>query len=311
MRFCPGCGKRISDDKTFCENCQPKKEIKVKDITVKFCCNCRKVFRKNKWTQINNMEDAVIAAAKDKIKEKARLSLEFPKIQFKPGLNYDIDINAEIKNDMFVIPARIEMTYCDICSKKQGEYFEGELQLRNITPEIDSFIKEYIGDTELFISDRKKNRNGIDLKLSDQKKLQNLAHQLQKRFGGQLKISPRIYSKDRQSSKEIYRVNAFYKAPDYHAGEAVKIDNKIILVSDVKKNISGTDLKTGKKVSVNPDNKEYEILKPEKTTVSRIYPGIEVLHPETFQSIPIKNKKKLSLGEKVKVVDDNGSIYVL
>jgi NMD protein affecting ribosome stability and mRNA decay len=53
------------------------------------------------------------------------------------------------------------------------------------------------------------------------------------------------------------------------------------------------------------------VLKPVKTTVSKLEPQIEVLDPDTYQSVPVENSKKLKLGEKVKVVKDKGLFYVL
>ena len=126
-----------------------------------------------------------------------------------------------------------------------------------------------------------------------------------KKFGGQLKTSARLYSRDRLTSKELHRVNVFYSPPDYVIGDVVKTKTKLIHVTSLNK---GVNLQTGKKTSI---NNSYKILKPVKTTVSKLYPNLEVMNPKTYQSTPIQNKKKLKLGEKVKVVQDNGSFYVL
>ena len=46
--------------------------------------------------------------------------------------------------------------------------------------------------------------------------------------------------------------------------------------------------------------------------MSKVKPNVEVLHPETYESVEVKNKKlrKLKLGEKVKIVRWKG-VYVV
>jgi nonsense-mediated mRNA decay protein 3 len=172
-------------------------------------------------------------------------------------------------------------------------------------------VEKFVRKNNIFVSKTKKQPNGLDLTISDQKKIQKLGNELKENFGGILKISPRLHTKDKQTSKEIYRVNVFYEMPDYKVGDILKIDNKLILISGIRKNIIGKNLVSMKKISIEMKNKEYSILKSRETTVSKVYPRLEVLDPETFQSVKIENSKKVKLGEKVKVVNDSGRFYIL
>src|SRR3989338_7479568 len=127
-------------------------------------------------------------------------------------------------------------------------YFEGTLQLRNPNQEVLKFIDDSMNDyPEVFISKKKNEPEGIDLYFSSNKFLIRLGHQLQKKFGGELKINPRIFSMDRQTGKNIYRMNVFYRFPRFRKGYSIKVrgeDYKVLLVT---KKVYAQNLKTGQK----------------------------------------------------------------
>ncbi|MBT4351643.1 hypothetical protein HOD20_03885, partial [archaeon] len=57
-----------------------------------------------------------------------------------------------------------------------------------------------------------------------------------------------------------------------------------------------------------------ETLKKLNTTISKTNPCVEVLHPENYDSMPIKNydkNQKYNLGEKVKIVLYNDAAYLI
>ncbi len=305
MEFCPGCGKK---SKGICRDCRPKKQIKVKDILIKICSGCKKYFYKNTWHNYRDLDAVIKKITKDSVKEKvdSAIPLDY-ELKRKPGVNLDIGVEATIGEDVFLLPASIEVTYCNICSKKQGDYFEGILQLRNPNMKLIGYVHSYCKKNNMLVNE-KKAKNGLDIKITDRRKIQELGHNLQKQFGGTLKINPQTYSKDRQTSKVIYRVNVLYEAPDYQKGDVIKQENKLVLIKGLGKNITGIDLKTGKKTSIAP--KDYKVLKSKKTTISKVSPNLEILHPETYQSVAVENPKKLNHGEKVKAVEDSGLFYL-
>jgi len=312
MRFCPGCGKKLEKSK-FCNKCKPIVSLEAKHINVKVCTTCDKYFYKNTWKKYNDFERAIIKVARGNIKDSKEMYVKplLPKIEKKPGLTLDFEIKITRDEDVFDIPAEIEFTYCITCSKQQGDYFEGALQLRKIDDTILDFVDKYLKKKNVFISNEKKQKNGLDFNITDKNKVQEVGHLLQKKFGGILKISPRLHTRDKQTSKDVYRVNVYYEAPDYKFGDVVKVDNKLILVKGMGKTITGIDLKSSKKVSVDMKNKEYNLIKPVKTSVSKTHPNIEVLDPETYQSVNVENKKKVKAGEKVLVVNDKGLFYLI
>lgn len=301
MNFCPSCGKKTESG--FCDSCKPKEVLKIKNIHIKVCVSCRKYLHKNKWDKYSNLEQTLKKIVKQKANNLTVQSV-LPNFGNKPGLQIPFNIEIIKNNESYVVPAKLELTYCDNCSKNQGNYYEGDLQLRNPTKEITDFITTFMKDNALSFTEES-TKNGSNLRFTNKKKLYKLGKELLKKFGGQLKTSARLYSKDRLTSKELHRVNVYYSPPDYVVGDVVKTKTKLIHVTSLNK---GINLKTGKKTSI--DN-NYKILKPVKTTVSKLYPNLEIINPLTYQSTPVQYNKKLKIGEKVKVVNDDGLFYVL
>ncbi len=310
MSFCPNCGKMTK--KGFCDECMPTTELKIKNINVKVCVSCKKFFHKNKWNLSKDITESVIKVARDNIKEKVtQIRPVFPKFKMGPGIKLDFSMDIQRKDELFIVPGQINFTYCDACSKKQGQYFEGTLQLRKVNEEILDFVEAFVKNNNFFIADKREVENGYDLDISDQRKLQNLGQQLKKYYGGTLKVSIRQFTQNRLTSKQIYRVNVFYEGSHFKKNDVLRTDKGLFLITSVRKEISAVDLKTGKKATIDLKNKEYVLLTPNKTTVSKVYPHIEVFDPDTYQSVPIQNKKEVKMGEKVKIVNDNELFYIV
>ncbi len=193
--------------------------------------------------------------------------------------------------------------------KSKNKYFEGILQLRNITQEIIDLIEKKLNKTkELKISKIVEQKNGLDLYMTDKRKMERLALDLQKEFGGILKKSPQLFSKNRQTSKNIYRLNICLKFCDFKKGDVIKTNNKYIKITNIGKKINGIDLIYNKRVSL--DVEDFKILKKYKTIVSKVKPRIEVIHPITFQSVPVENKVKVRVEQKVNIAV-NDKVFIV
>src|SRR3989338_1186485 len=178
------------------------------------------------------------------------------------------------------------------------KYFEGVLQLRNPNDEARSYIQNHVKKASaVFVSKIVRHKNGLDYYLSSKKFLHQLVKRLQNSFGGEYSISPRLFSRDRQTSKDIHRINVLFILPEFKKGECIYIDNKIIKITNISKNISGNDIQINKKITFSIKNKEYGILNRKKTIVIRIKPAIEVLDPETYQNAIVNNKADVKIGE--------------
>lgn len=128
------------------------------------------------------------------------------------------------------------------------EYYEGILQLRNPNSEILEYIKDCIGDKQgVSISKSVKLKNGIDFYISSQKFLIDFGKRLKSRFKGELKISRRIYSRSRLTSKNVYRINVFFKLIQLQKGDIMDYKGEKLMILGIKKKINAKNIKTGKK----------------------------------------------------------------
>jgi len=135
---------------------------------------------------------------------------------------------------------------------KNPQYFEGILQLRNPDKNVMMFVKEQIGHKKgVLISKTLKVRNGYDFYISSRKYLKTLGQKLKDNFGGELKISCRLHSRDRQTSKELYRLNVLYRCWGIRIGSIIEVRGEKIKVMGMGKRIQGKRLSDGKNRYIN------------------------------------------------------------
>jgi NMD protein affecting ribosome stability and mRNA decay len=132
------------------------------------------------------------------------------------------------------------------------DYYEGILQLRNPNNEVIKFIKNKIRKKEgIFITKEKKVNNGIDFYLPSQKYLQIIGKKLKKNFCGELKISSKLHTKNRLTSKNVYRVNVLFRLAKCNVGDILNFKGDKIKILKMGKKILAKNIKTGKKLSIN------------------------------------------------------------
>jgi len=195
---------------------------------------------------------------------------------------------------------------------ENSQYFEATVQVRNPTGGIMDFIrKETSSRKGIFISGMKRISEGVDFNISSQHFAQSLGRKLQQRFGGELKITKRLFSRNRLTSREVYRVTVYYKPGAFKIGDVVKVGGKIIRVTNLGKgNIVGENLVVNKKINLDIKNRKIEVLEVKKAVVSKTCPKLEVIHPETYQPVEIANQKKVS-GKEIKVVVSEDKVFAL
>jgi len=131
------------------------------------------------------------------------------------------------------------------------QYFEGILQLRGPSEEVIEFARHAIDKREdVYISQEKKVAGGIDWYLSSQRFLRALGKKLKRRFNGDLKESRKLFSRNNQTSRDIYRVNVMFRLNKFKIGDIVEYKGQRVKVKSMGKMVSGVDLDTGKKVII-------------------------------------------------------------
>ena len=136
--------------------------------------------------------------------------------------------------------------------EKHDQYYEGILQLRDSTKELEGYIESKVSqDNKARITAKKKVKMGYDYYLTSNKYLRYLGKELQNKFKGELKQSCELYSRDRQTSKALYRYCILFRPSKFKKGQIIsyKGEQIIILFCD-KKKIVAKNIKSGVKAHI-------------------------------------------------------------
>jgi len=204
MNFCPVCGK--DTESTFCDE-HRQVNITYKDVLVRICA-CKKYFYRNLWNSFESLKKTAEKIAKDNIKEKATVNaLIDEKLEKKK-----FEIEATYQGEIFVIPAKVQVERCPICSKNDGAYFVSTLQIRPRDDELLEFVKNLAEkDDQVFISRIMPLKEGYNILLSSNKGALKIGKKLDKSFKGELKTTRKLFSRDSQRSKDLFRSTVLFR----------------------------------------------------------------------------------------------------
>ena len=73
-----------------------------------------------------------------------------------------------------------------------------------------------------------------------------------------------------------------------------------MMVNNIGKSVTGTELLTSKKTKLSLKGAEMELLEQTDAMVSKTYPELEVIHPHSYQSVAVMNPKRFNQGSKGK-----------
>ena len=119
----------------------------------------------------------------------------------------------------------------------RSDYFQGILQLRDINEEILSFVHNQIKKRgDVAVTRTVKLANGLDLYITSQKFIRILGKKLKDSFGGELKISSKLHTTNKQG-KELHRVNAFFRLSKHKKGDIVTIRGDEVRLLNIGKKI--------------------------------------------------------------------------
>jgi nonsense-mediated mRNA decay protein 3 len=297
-----------------------------KEMIVEYCKHCSKYKYKDKYISKDEFKKLFSKFISSNIVFNYKPDEFFvdDSILDEHKKNETIKINAvtKIDNQEIEEEALIDIKFirgiCDICSKIKGGYYEGIFQLRNkenedyekVLNEIEENVDKKINAA---ITKRIDQKNGIDLFFTDKKLLQSIGSLMHKKYGGEFVKSVRLYSQDRQSSKKVYRVNVLLRLSLYNSGDIIKLDNnyyKIISFSSDKMTILSLDNQKSKITKSNDNSIEIVAKKKDyiETTITKKKPHIEILHPITFESVPLSNNVD-TVGSKINIIIVDNKIY--
>ena len=133
----------------------------------------------------------------------------------------------------------------------RSDYYQGILQLRDVNDEIISFVRNQIKKRkdEVAITKTVNLPNGLDLYITSQKFIRVLGKKLKESFGGELKISAKLHTRNRQG-KDLYRVNVLFRLSKHKKGYVVSIRGEQVRLIRIGRKTFARNMKTGKKVTI-------------------------------------------------------------
>lgn len=314
MKFCPNCGADISMEETLCINCaEPKSE--KKPINIKLCPSM-KIFYKGQWKKFEDIDWAIQNILNSVVSEDAELTegIDLEILQ-KTGLKKQLEIQYIENKQKRKLKINTEITYSPQIAKMGSGYFEGVLQLRQATPIVQKFVKNYIIKTkELNIAKITGPDENPDIYFGSKKALKDISTKLINHFGGWMETNAKLFSQDKQTSKEIFRINILVKIAKFQPKDVIKINDATYLVTSVSDIINMIDLANEKKSTLKM-TRELSELKPLKKyplIITQTQPEIKGLNPITYEETRLENPLKLTNtpGQKVKAVITD-KIYIV
>lgn len=127
------------------------------------------------------------------------------------------------------------------------EYFEGILQLRNVTDDLVQWVyTQTAKDARALITADTRVRGGYDLKFSSQKYLRIIGRKIKERFPGQITESRTLHTQSR-TGEDLYRVTVAFRQLPFKEGDIVRINNKEHKVLRLRDKAEVEDITTKKK----------------------------------------------------------------
>ena len=135
-----------------------------------------------------------------------------------------------------------------------GGYFEGILQLRETPDEVANWVRNKVQkDAKAVITKEKPVANGIDMYFNDQHYLQSLGKKLKVQFAGTLKISRRLHTVHKMTSKLLYRVSVLFKPLPFKRGDIINVHGEEAIVLSVGDKVQIRYLASSKKDVISAD----------------------------------------------------------
>ncbi len=214
------------------------------------------------------------------------------------------------------IPLRLVNTICPSCNKLKSHYFEGFVQLRNVTPEVVRDARRYLREAGGIIKEEKQDKQGrrIDWKVTSNKAAVQMLHRLERKYLGEARVSSTLHTRDRQTSREKKRVTVTFKQYPFTIGSIIIYeDQPWRIVRREGGSLILKPLRGGRERKVFlREAGRFHILREEEREVLRVRPRVEILG-EDWQPQPALLVEKLSLqpGDRVIMVEYEGQAYIL
>jgi nonsense-mediated mRNA decay protein 3 len=284
---------------------------------IKVCRRCGLVYDRHQLIPLKKAKPTFLALMRTV--EPEILSCDYPYLISKiEERQKSIEVPGQLRSETTcTVGLRIEYPVCVTCSRKSSGYFEGILQIRNKANRhydmaIDLVLNLVDTTPSVFIGKVVELKDGIDLFMSDKKFLAKIGKELESRLLASIDKSSSLFSRDRQSGKELHRLTVLARLPEYGIGDIVQKGTTLLHITSMQNGrLIGNELRSHKRTTLSGDvslvAKAEEII---EARVTKTKPTLEVLHPQSFESTVIANPSEVA-GDTVRVVEILGKLYLV
>ena len=341
--FCPECGKETSElYNNRCRECFLSNLTLItcpSVIKIRVCPVCGAHFTAGKWVRETDQREVLFHEITGSIMlhpdaKHEELDISEEEIDQSRFLAHVIvsavvsGLNATATADVEI---RIKNETCDTCSRIAGGYYAGIVQLRASNRIIsgkevdrcielaDHLLKKLTGkgDRFAFISKVEELKEGVDLYIGSATSCKQVCRAIIRELGGSYTTSPSLVG--RKDGEDLYRITCAMRLPEFISGDIVAIRDMVIEVAHQDKQIHGTDLINGRRVSLGAgmDAPAVKIGSRNDATMTVLVAiegdTVQILDPETYETILLKKPVFFheESGSEVRVVRTNEGVFLL
>jgi nonsense-mediated mRNA decay protein 3 len=185
----------------------------------------------------------------------------------------------------------------------QNSYFEAIIQLRPDDAKVRRCVEHEVHEANAHIAKAENVKGGLDIYLSSWKTAIAISRVLKANFGGEVQVTRKMFGVQRSTGKTVYRATVLFRLSKHAAGDVVAAGRDVFVITSAGAKLIGLNLRKGKREEIHGS---IEKLKVVRAHVSRHAPALEVIHPETYQSVPVVNSKATKAAEiSVALHDDS------
>ncbi len=295
-----------------------------RETVIQYCSQTGYVFFQNRWTkkQLKNHIQQVLEKSLMLNKDATVTHIE---IELHEDIFQKIAVaHVSGKHDSIDIHQAYDITYTlqpqtsPLAKKLNKDYTEGTIQIRNMTESHIHLFEQKLFRLEekgLFVTKKKKHEFGADYQITHKKLAKSFMHQMHKEFGGTLKIDAKHFSQNEQQGFIIYRTTFTLIGFLFSKHDIIQYHNAYYYVLQIQQTAQLIELYTHEKLSLDAENaKDANQIKPTFVQVTRTSPQLHVIHPTTFQEVPVRlilDKKIYIKTKKVFVVAINEDVFLI
>jgi len=339
MRFCVKCGKDV--EKTLdglCIECYLDGRQFTSlphHLDLEVCAVCGEYYLGGKWTpssKKNAVEDFtfenVTVLNGNRIKCLESFSEEQDPRTFVATVISEVSIEGVVLESEASTIVRVKNTVCKRCSRIQGSYYESILQVRSEEKALDEDTMEQVVNMVMgyvdqqsrinrqhFISKVEKMHGGVDFYISSIALGRTIAKIVSDKYSGENKESAELVGRT-PDGQDMYRITYLVRLPEFKSGDVVIWNDKHYKLLRV--------FGTGGRILSIKDFKEITVRRSDMSSlkvyrkkselgsaaVVSIGPAeIQVLDPSNYSTVDLKIPEGAIIGETVKTVDIDGSLY--